>query len=178
MKKHFLALSVLAAFALPTTVWAHGDGHHHHHHDHGEHHQVDYSADFAAAQVATTIELSQCWIRNIPTPSPSAGYFVVDNKGEHDIKLLAAASEQYHDIMLHQTVDEDGMAKMKMADEIVIPAGQSLHFKPGGYHAMLEQPASAVSVGDQVELSLLFNNQQKVVTQCEVKAPGSRSFED
>src|SRR5690606_18688705 len=155
--------------------WAHGD---HYRHHHGQHDEVDHSADFAAARLATTTELSQCWIRNIPTPSPSAAYLVVVNNGQHEIKLLAAASEPYHDIMLHQTVDEDGMAKMKMADEIVIPAGQRLHFKPGGYHAMLEQPASAVSVGDQVELSLLFNNQQKVVTQCEVKAPGARSFED
>lgn len=176
MKKTTVYAVLAASLAFTSVAAAHcGHDHDHDHaHEHAHHH-TDYTAQFVSAAISTLIEVEGCWIRNIPTPAPSAGYFVVKNNGTEAITLLAANSTQYDDLMLHQTVDEDGMAKMKMADDIKIEAGESLEFKPGGYHAMLERPVSAVSVGEQVDLELLFDNQQKVVAQCAVKAPGARS---
>lgn len=144
---------------------------------HDEHQGDDYTAAFAAAHHTDTIEISECWIRNIPKPAPSAGYFVVKNNGKDAVSLIAAASTQYGHLMLHQTVDEDGMSKMKMADHIQIKAGESLHFKPGGYHAMLEDAHSPVHEGEQVEVELLFSNHTKVSAQCNVQAPTARAYQ-
>ncbi|MCQ9615318.1 copper chaperone PCu(A)C [Paenalcaligenes niemegkensis] len=175
MKKTSFNIVLTAALAFSSVAMAHGDhGHQHEHHGHAK---GDYADEFASAKPSSTIEVSDCWIRNIPTPAPSAGYFVVKNNGKEAVKLLAAASSQYDDLMLHQTIDEDGMAKMKMADEILIEAGDSLEFKPGGFHAMLEKPTSAVQTGDELSLEFLFSNHEKVVAHCEAMAPGTRAHQ-
>ncbi len=169
------ALCLTSCLAI-TPVWAHE--HHDHQHEQAGHQAPDYSKEFAAARPAETTTVDYCWVRNIPTPAPSAGYFVVHNGSEKPVRLLAVQSPQYDDLMLHQTYDEDGMAKMKMADDIVIEPNSSLEFKPGGYHAMLEQPTSKVADGDVIEMTWLFDDKTSVTGQCEVRAASGRQKSD
>src|SRR5690606_24431695 len=37
--------------------------------------------DASAAAVSSTLTVTDCWIRALPEPAPSAGYFVVHNSG-------------------------------------------------------------------------------------------------
>lgn len=166
MKKTVTILSVLGALSVAVSVQAQG---------HSDHAMMDHSAMWQHASAATTVSVQHCWIRNIPTPAPSAGYFEVFNNGNETVQLLAAESDRYGDIMLHQTVTEDGLAKMRMADKIDIAAGSQLDFVPGGYHAMLEKPSTPVSVGEHVTMRFLFSNQQVATAQCEVRATGARN---
>jgi copper(I)-binding protein len=142
-------------------------------HGHGSAHS---SAAFEAAKPAESITVTQCWIRSIPLPAPSAGYFVVKNGGGKEVKLVAAASSVYGMVMLHRTTHEGGMSRMSEAQDIAIPAGGELAFKPGGYHAMLEKPATAPKVGDKVQIDFLFDNGQKTGAECEVKPANTKSL--
>lgn len=136
--------------------------------------QPHANADWANAKESKTIAVEGCWIRSLPAPAPSAGYFVVHNHGKHEVKLQAAASPVYGMIMLHQTTEHEGMSKMSETHDIAIAAAGKLEFKPGGYHAMLERAEKAPAVGSKVKMSFLFDNGEKASAQCDVKAPGAR----
>lgn len=164
------ALVLGASFALTAQARDHAQKN-----DHAHHKMAQQDApDMSKAKVSDTISVSGCWIRAIPAPAPSGGYFVVHNKGDKEVKLQAAASPAYKMVMLHQTTQKDGMSKMSEAHDIAIAAGGELEFKPGDYHAMLELDEKAPSVGDNIDLHLLFDNGEKVTAQCEVKPANTR----
>ena len=192
MKKLMLAGILALGCASQTTIaFASGDGHakDHAHAGHGDaahasaehsasghdmpggHHMPQHEAlDWDSAKVSDTITVTECWIRSLPAPAPSGGYFVVHNNGQNAIKLIGAASPTYGMVMLHQTTQHEGMSRMSEVQDITIASGGMLAFKPGGYHAMLEQAAKAPAIGSQVALDFLFDNGEKASAQCEVKS--------
>ena len=170
----YIIFSVLVGFS--GVGFAH-EGHGHHHDSHAEHHQVvDHSQDFAEATEAKQVRIEQCWVRLLPADIPSAGYFVIHNESDVDLELIAGATPSYQQVMLHETIEHEGMAKMVMADKIVIPAQSLLEFKPGGLHAMYEQPTGVLQVGDVMDMTLLFSNQKKATATCKVNSAKARSY--
>lgn len=126
---------------------------------------------------ATTLQAEQCWVRLMPSHLPSAGYLVVHNTATEPVQLLSASSPSYDEVMLHETVEVDGMAKMQMVDKITVPAQGSLNFVPGGLHLMYEQPTATLEVGDTLQLQLVFTNNQQLQVECKVNAAKARTFE-
>lgn len=123
----------------------------------------------AAMPVSSSVTVSDCWIRLLPLPAPSAGYFVASNKGAAPATLTGAASASYGHVMLHQTTHADGMSRMSLVQGVEIPAAQKLEFKPGGYHIMLEKPVREIKVGDTVPMQFLLASGDKAEADCEVK---------
>src|SRR5690606_20644989 len=141
MKHAFVAgLALLAAVAAgPSFAHAHGDHQSHASGGHGAHAHADGGAHamptpeaIASMPVSASVEISDCWIRLLPAPAPSAGYFVATNKGAQAVTLSGAASTRYGDVMLHQTTHAEGMSRMSHVQGVEIPGGQKLEFKPGG----------------------------------------------
>lgn len=164
--------------ALSLSVFSLAAAAHDHHHGHHGHHDVtDYSAQFAEAKTTTQVRAEQCWVRLLPEHVPSAGYFVLHNDGDQAMNLLAAISPSYDDVMLHETIEQDGMAKMVMAEKMEIPAKGTLEFKPGGLHAMFEKPVAKLQVGDRMQVELLFDHAQKISMDCKVNPANARQFE-
>lgn len=146
-------------------------------HEHAHHDRVDYTAQLIAATPAKNLTVEQCWIRLLPSHLPSAGYFVIHNHSDQAVEVLAAATPSYDEVMLHETVEEDGMTKMQMADSLSVAAKSSLSFKPGGLHAMFEQPTGELKVGDTMPMELLFSGEQKLSVNCKVNAAKARAFD-
>lgn len=144
-----------------------GHGHHHGHDRHAA--QGPSQQAIAAMPVASSVAIADCWIRLLPLPAPSAGYFKASNKGDGSVTLTGAASARYGQVMLHQTTHTDGMSRMSSVDGVEIPSGQTLEFKPGSYHIMLEQPTDEIKVGDNVAMQFLLKSGQKAEASCEVK---------
>ena len=163
----FIFSGVLAAAGLLLTPATHAHGHAH---GHAQHTQAA-----ATAPLSQSLQVSACWIRALPAPAPSAGYFLVKNTGDKDVSLQGADSATYGMVMLHQTTHEGGMSRMSAANDIVIPARGELEFKPGGYHAMLEEPHAAPAVGSEVSIDFLFSTGEKASAQCEVKPANTRT---
>lgn len=165
-------------------------GHHHHHrqyqhghhqpHQHHQHNHAygsnDYAADFAAAEWAAQVLVEQCWVRLLPSTVPSAGYFVIRNESAKDVELIAAATPSYEQVMLHETIEINGMAAMQNVEKIIIPAQSALEFKPGGWHAMYEQPTEDLAVGSTIDLEFLFSTKQKISTTCKVNPANARGY--
>lgn len=131
-------------------------------------------ADTGALSVAQGVVAEGCWVRLLPAPAPSAGYFTLKNSTDTPVSLVgAAAPKDYGLLMVHQTRHENGMSRMGMVDQVAVPVGGQLEFKPGGYHIMLEQPRREVAVGDTIQVDLVLKSGQKVVANCEVKPAGT-----
>ncbi|HUH88608.1 MAG TPA: copper chaperone PCu(A)C [Pusillimonas sp.] len=184
MKHVILAgLTLLGAtsMALSGTVHASASGvqlaqaHGHHSgaggHGHGQASGVAAPSQhaIAAMPLSKSVVISDCWIRLLPLPAPSAGYFVAANQGDKPVTLAGAASAKYGAVMLHQTTHSDGMSRMSSVNGVEIAAHEKLEFKPGGYHIMLEKPAGEIKVGDAIPLQFLFASGEKAEAQCAVK---------
>lgn len=164
------ATETSSVFVQPLMLLAHAG------HDHGATHSAhSNTAAVADAKTSTTVTVSGCWIRSMPSPAPSGGYFVMSNSGSKPVQLQSASSADYGMIMLHQTTQKDGMSRMSATHNIAIPAAGQLEFKPGGYHAMLEKPAKEHAVGSKVVMNFLFDNGEKASAECEVKPANTRT---
>ncbi|MBD3670587.1 MAG: copper chaperone PCu(A)C [Gammaproteobacteria bacterium] len=120
-------------------------------------------ATIAFTQSAHAIEVSGAWIREAP---PSArmigGFMVIRNNSKQDVFLVRAQSKRVEHIEIHRTVHEEGMARMVRQNEVKIPANTSVTFKPGDYHLMMAAPKPPLKAGDKVNITLEFNEGEKV----------------
>ena len=68
--------------------------------------------------------------------------------------VLSAETEAAH-IEFHEHLHSDGMMRMRPVDGgIVLPAGESVIFKPGGLHIMLFNIEQAIVGGDSTQFVL------------------------
>jgi copper(I)-binding protein len=107
-------------------------------------------------QGKTEIDVTSAWARPTRGDAPGAVYVTIENKGDNDDRLIGAMTDHAAMAMVHQTEMSDGIARMRMAGEINIPAGKSIKMVPGGTHIMLEGLRTPLRTGDQFELVLKF----------------------
>ena len=91
----------------------------------------------------------------MPGRHMSAGYFVLTNTTDSPIRITAAASPQFGMIEMHETTIEDGIARMREIEELVVPANSSVTFERGGKHLMLMR---AQNVEQNVSLQLFSDD--------------------
>lgn len=128
--------------------------------------------NFSYAQAQ--IEITEGWVRGTPPGTTiTAMYMNVENKGDQDDALIGVSSNISKSAEIHQTsVDDKGVAKMEMVESVSIPAGGSVHFKPGGMHIMLIDLKEPLKSGDEVEIELVFEKAGKIKVQAEVLGVG------
>ena len=102
------------------------------------------------------IQLGNAWARPTRGEAPGAVYVAINNKGSADDRLVSAFTDRAAMAMVHQTELFDGVASMRMAGEINIPAGQRIEMVPGGTHIMLEGLRAPLRTGDSFEIVLKF----------------------
>ncbi len=127
---------------------------------------------FSASAFAGNLALSNTWIRYLPAGVPAGGYFTLSNNGNHPVKLKSARSAAFGMVMMHRSVEENGVSKMLPVDSIDVPAGGTVEFKPGGYHLMLMSPTSKIAPGEQIPLTLEFADGETLTGNFAVRGPG------
>lgn len=97
-------------------------------------------------------------------PAPLAGgtgavYFTVLNGLDTDVQLTSAASPAAKVVETHETIDEGGVMKMiPLPEGYPIPAGEALILQPGGKHIMLIDIVEPLEPGDEIGLTVNFDN--------------------
>lgn len=118
----------------------------------------------------TGLNVTNAWVRNSPMMDRAgAAYMIIENSGPADDKLLSATTDIQAIAELHETKDVGGKMEMAHVMEIVIPAGSQTELKPGGYHIMLIDMEQGLTVGQKINITLLFENAGEVVVAAEVK---------
>jgi periplasmic copper chaperone A len=81
----------------------------------------------------------------------------IENRGDGDDRLLGADTDAALAIEIHRTVIEPGgRASMRMLDDVVLPAGGIVQFRPGDLHLMLVVPDERLTVGGTFAVTLRF----------------------
>lgn len=115
----------------------------------------------AAAQAgAVAASVNDARMRWLPGDLPLAGYFSITNQGSFPLYLVGASSPAFGDVMLHRSVEKDGMQRMVHVDRLDLAPGQTLVFAPGGYHLMLMDRKHPLHPGDKVPVTLRFSDGQ------------------
>ena len=117
-----------------------------------------------------SVEVSQCWVRALPAPLPSAAYLRVRNGGATPVTLAAADAPGFGHVMLHQTQTADGVASMHHVNGVAVAPGATVALEPGGYHVMLEEPAGELPVGESLTLTLGFEGYAPRSIDCEIRS--------
>jgi copper(I)-binding protein len=182
MKKLVLAgvvLGATTAFLLGTPALADHQGGSHG----GAHanHAMHSSSARAPSSVKGSdhLRVDDCWIRLLPKVAPSGGFFVLNNEDKSEpVVLKGIQTDAFGISMLHETTEKNGMSAMAMVPDVTIEPGQSLPFKPGSYHAMLEKPKADLKAGQQITVHFELGTGKKIPVQCTLKSPSARKFSD
>jgi len=121
--------------------------------------EIDQKAD-------SEFTVDAAWIAEAPpTSNVMVGYMTINNPDAEAIDIISAKSDIYSSIEFHETLHEDGMAKMVRHDSLHVPAHGSMELKRGGKHLMLFNPNKPLKAGDTVSITLTTeNNTSKTIT--------------
>lgn len=89
-------------------------------------------------------------------------YVTFVNDGPKADKLLKASSPIAQMAMIHANIKEGDVIKMRMLDEVEIPAEKTVELKPGGIHIMMEGIDHPLRAGEMIPLTLTFANEGDV----------------
>jgi periplasmic copper chaperone A len=116
----------------------------------------------------------EAWARATPPgASVGAAYLIVRNEGDKDDRLVGAASPAAESVEAHETVDENGVARMRPLEGASIPAGGALVMRPGGAHLMLMGLAAPLREGSSFKLTLTFERAGKMTVEAQVGPLGA-----
>ena len=101
--------------------------------------------------VASDVEVT----RPMPGMKMSAGFFVLTNNTDEPIRITSVTSPQFAAVEIHETTIEDGIARMRELDALVVPPNGSVTLERGGKHLMLMRPGE---LSDRVSLQLMSDD--------------------
>lgn len=107
--------------------------------------------------------VEQAWIRAAPPGATAlAGYAVLRNPCAKPFVVTDVSSPDFVMGMLHETVVDKGISRMRHAKSLTLPARGALIFAPSGKHMMLMHPRRVLKEGDRVRLVLKLSGGQKI----------------
>jgi copper(I)-binding protein len=123
----------------------------------------------AGGAQADGVTVTDAWIRALPPSVPSGGYFTLHNGMAKPVTLMTAQSPACGMLMLHKSSGMAGMTSMDDVSDVIVPAGGTVKFAPGGYHLMCTEAGPAIKPGGRVPVTLNFRGGAKVTVQFAVR---------
>jgi copper(I)-binding protein len=121
------------------------------------------------------IRAGHAWARaTAPGQSSSAVYATIENVGQSPDRLVGASTDQAAMAMLHADQGDGTIARMRMVEQVDLPAGSQVALKPGGTHIMLEGLTGQLVAGAHFDISLRFERAPAKTLQVQVVAPDER----
>ena len=111
---------------------------------------------------ARDIVVSDAYARaTIAAVKNGAVYLRISNSGEAD-RLRSAATAAADRAEFHMHGNDNGIMSMKEVKCLAIPAGGTVTFAPGSLHVMLLGVKSPLVEGNEIDLTLTFDNAGEV----------------
>ncbi|MEY6434196.1 copper chaperone PCu(A)C [Thioalkalicoccus limnaeus] len=141
MLNGFTTAAVSAAFAAMATVVA------------------LIAAPQAMADAAADVAVEDPYVRAVPPGQPnSAAFMVLRNNAGDAHAVVGARSAASKVVELHSHVEERGMMTMRRVESIEVPALGETKLEPGGLHVMLIGLGRDLVPGEDVELTVEFED--------------------
>jgi len=83
------------------------------------------------------------------------------NRSQEDINIVAAETPAAGKVELHDVIKEGDVMKMRQVDHITLAAKGTTELKPGSLHIMLFDLKQPLNEGDDIEVTVTYDNGQK-----------------
>jgi copper(I)-binding protein len=122
---------------------------------------------------AQTVQVENAWARATAAGAMSGGIFLtVTDTGAPD-RLLGASTPVAATAQLHETVNDNGVMRMRPVAGLPLEAGKPVVLKPGGYHVMLMGLKQQLKPGDTFPVTLTFEKAAPVTATVTVGNAGA-----
>ncbi|MEG3641254.1 copper chaperone PCu(A)C [Magnetococcus sp. PR-3] len=116
------------------------------------------------------VMVSEGWVREMPpNMRMSAAFMVLMNHSMDAVSLTGVTSAQFERVEMHRSMPVDGVMRMVEQPRIPVPAHGQTILKPGDWHIMLMMGKGPIKSGDQIDLTLTFDNKQTLKVALPVK---------
>lgn len=135
------------------------------------------SPAFAHDYTVGTLKIDHPWARATPKgASVGGGYFKITNTGTAPDRLVSGTSGASKRFEIHEMSVVDGIMKMReMPKGIEIKPGETIEFKPGGYHVMFMDLNRPLTQGDEVKATLKFEKAGPVDVVFKIEGIGAQT---
>ena len=123
------------------------------------------------------LKISSPWVRATPKGAPvGGGYMIISNGGDTSDRLIDGTSDASNRCEIHEMRMDNGVMKMRpVAGGIEIKPGQTIEFKPGGYHVMFVGLKKPFERGQHVKATLHFEKAGNVAVDFPVEDIGAQN---
>ena len=119
------------------------------------------------AQPSQPIQVQGGWVRATVTGQKSTGAFMRIT-ADHGAKLVGVLSPVAGVVEVHEMKMEGDIMRMRAVPVLDLPAGQTVQFKPGGYHVMLMDLKQSLPKDSYVPMTLRFQDAKGAETRLDV----------
>lgn len=106
------------------------------------------------------VTITDGWAKAAEAGGMTGLFGVLENHGDHDLVITKVESDAAGMVELHEVTAEGVM--QEIAGDTVIPAGGSFTLAPGANHIMLMGLTRPLLAGDEVEVTLHFDDGESV----------------
>lgn len=124
----------------------------------------------ATAFAQVNVKIEDPWVRGTVMGQQATGAFMRITP-EKNARLVAAKSPVAGVVEIHEMAMVNDVMKMRQIPGLDLAAGRAMDLKPGGYHVMLMDLKQVMKGGEQVPITLVFEDDAKKRFEVAVKAP-------
>jgi len=129
----------------------------------------------ACAESDGEIDLSDVRVAEPTGPNAALYLTAVSDLGD---RLIGVETDVAASVQIHETVmGADGTMGMRSVESLEVNSGETLTLEPGGVHLMLVD-AERLQVGDEVEITLIWENAGEQTVVAEVVEPADAMNHD
>jgi hypothetical protein len=130
----------------------------------------------SACATGEGLEPHEAWTREAKQGENGNVYVIIHNHTDVDDALLSVTSDVAEAVELHLSeVDSNDVMEMTPLESIAIPAGEEIAFESGSYHIMLVNLKQDLHIGDEISITLHFENYPDVTVTVPVQEAGGES---
>jgi copper(I)-binding protein len=118
------------------------------------------------------IRIEDAWSRTAMQGRTGVVYLTIVDEGAAD-RLTGITSPVAARAELHESFNENGVAKMREIAVLPLAQGKPVTLAPGGYHIMLVDLKAPLKQGDAFPITLRFEKAGQVTAQVTVQKPGA-----
>ncbi|MGR5243669.1 copper chaperone PCu(A)C [Vibrio sp. PNB23_22_6] len=104
-----------------------------------------------------------------PGALTSAVFVTFANRSQEDINIIAAETPAAGKVELHDVIKDGDVMQMRQIERITLKANETTELKPGSLHIMLFDLTKPLNEGDEIEVTVTYDNGQKQSFKAPVK---------
>jgi copper(I)-binding protein len=127
-----------------------------------------------AAMADPGLKVDQVWSRAAMAGHEGVVYLTITNSGTPDT-LTAVSTPVAGMAQVHQTINDNGVMKMRPVTSLPIGQDKSVSLAPGGYHIMLMNLKQTLKQGDSFPVTLTFAKAGPITATAIIEKAGAAS---